>query len=73
MNKSERFADKLKENRGSENGSQNYAAENINIKDDDEIDIYELVMVLARRWKLILGIFDSIKYNFTLSNVKELR
>ena len=57
MSESERFADKLKENRGSENGSQNYAAENTNIKDDDEIDIYELVMVLARRWKLILGIF----------------
>ena len=73
MNESEKVADKLKENRGSENGSKNYAAENINIKDDDEIDIYELVMVLARRWKLILGIFDSIKYNFTLSNVKELR
>ena len=59
MSESERFADKLKENRGSENGSQNYAAENINIKDDDEIDIYELVMVLARRWKLILGIFAA--------------
>ena len=25
--------------------------------DDDEIDLYELGMVLARRWKLILGIF----------------
>ncbi len=25
--------------------------------DDDEIDLYELVMVLVRRWKLILGIF----------------
>ncbi len=59
MNKSERFADKLKENRGSENGSQNYAAENTNIKDDDEIDLYELVMVLARKWKLILGIFAA--------------
>ena len=59
MSESERFADKLKENRGSENGIQNYAAENTNIKDDDEIDIYELVMVLARRWKLILGIFAA--------------
>ena len=56
MNESEKVADKLKENRGSEGGSQNYAAET-NIKDDDEIDLYELVMVLARRWKLILGIF----------------
>ena len=27
------------------------------VSDDDEIDIYELGMVLARRWKLILGIF----------------
>ena len=25
--------------------------------DDDEIDLYELGMVLARRWKLIIGIF----------------
>jgi capsular polysaccharide biosynthesis protein len=57
MNESEKVADKLKENRGSESDSQNYAAENTNIKDDDEIDLYELVMVLARRWKLILGIF----------------
>ena len=57
MNESEKVADKLKENRGSESGSQNYAAENTNIKDDDEIDIYELLMVLVRRWKLILGIF----------------
>ena len=28
-----------------------------NFSNDDEIDLYELVMVLARRWKLILGIF----------------
>ena len=27
------------------------------VSDDDEIDLYELGMVLARRWKLILGIF----------------
>ena len=45
MNESEKVADKLKEN--------------TNIKDDDEINIYELLMVLARRWKLILGIFAA--------------
>ena len=27
------------------------------VSDDDEIDLYELGMVLARRWKLIIGIF----------------
>ena len=27
------------------------------VSGDDEIDLYELLMVLARRWKLILGIF----------------
>ena len=32
-------------------------AEKNYVSDDDEIDIYELGMVLARRWKLILGIF----------------
>ncbi len=32
-------------------------AEKNYVSDDDEIDLYELGMVLARRWKLILGIF----------------
>ena len=27
---------------------------------DDQIDLYELTMVLARRWKLILGIFEKV-------------
>ena len=36
---------------GKEQGKQSY------VSDDDEIDLYELGMVLIRRWKLILGIF----------------
>ena len=61
MNESEKGTNKSKESgnleagksdgrgRGTEGVAGDYT--------DDEIDLYELLMVLARRWKLILGIF----------------
>ena len=61
MKESEKGTDKSKESenleagksdgrgRGTEGVAGDYT--------DDEIDLYELLMVLARRWKLILGIF----------------
>ena len=62
MNESEKGTDKSKESGnlevGKSDGRGRGGTESVaGDYTDDEIDIYELVMVLARRWKLILGIF----------------